>query len=153
YAYSNFGYCVLGRILERLSGQPYGQLVKERVLAPLGIQRMRLGASLDGRQADGEVRYYTRDNEDAESVFPGSTGKVPMPYGGFNLEAMDAHGGWIASAIDLVRFAAALDDPAHSPLLRPASFATLSTPPPAPASRRSDGTLEERYYGWGWMIR
>ena len=30
---------------------------------------------------------------------------VPGPYGTWYLEAMDAHGGWIASAIDLVRFA------------------------------------------------
>ena len=153
YAYSNFGYCVLGRILERLSGQSYAQLVQERVLAPIGIQRMQLGATQDGRQADGEVRYYTSDNDQAQSVFPGSAGKVPMPYGGFNLEAMDAHGGWIASAIDLARFAAALEDPARCPLLRPASFDTLSAPPPAPASRQADGTLEAHYYGCGWMIR
>src|SRR6185436_10400107 len=98
--------------------------------------RMRIGASLDGGQAPGEVRYYTRDNALEQNVFPGGPEKVPVPYGGFHLEAMDAHGGWIASAIDLARFAAALDDPQHSPLLRPESFTTTSAPPPPPVSRR-----------------
>src|SRR5439155_24485378 len=48
------------------------------------------------------------------------TGKqVPWPYGVFCLESMDAHGGWIASAIDLARFAATLHDAEHNPLLKP----------------------------------
>ena len=42
-AYSNFGYCVLGRVIEKVSGKPYGKYVQEEVLAPLGIHDMRLG--------------------------------------------------------------------------------------------------------------
>lgn len=41
-AYSNFGYCLLGRIVERVSGMRYGQYVRAEVLAPLGIRRMHL---------------------------------------------------------------------------------------------------------------
>lgn len=37
YAYSNFGYAVLGDALERESGTPYPDLVRERVLDPLGM--------------------------------------------------------------------------------------------------------------------
>ncbi len=157
YAYSNFGYCVLGRIIEKVSRQPYEQFVREKILRPIGLQRMRLGATLDGRQAPGEVRYYTSGNGTTENVFPPGPGqapeKVPWPYGGFHLEAMDAHGGWIASALDLARFAAALDDPQHSPLLKPATLATMYAPPPAPVSRKADGTLEASYYGCGWSVR
>lgn len=153
YAYSNFGYCVLGRLIEKASGQSYEKFVQEKILAPAGIKRMRLGATLDGRQAPGEVRYYPNDTAEADNVFPGEPRKVPWPYGGFHLEAMDAHGGWIASAIDLARFAAALDDPARSPLLKQESFATMYAPPDPPASRRADGTLESSYYGCGWMVR
>jgi CubicO group peptidase (beta-lactamase class C family) len=153
YAYSNYGYCVLGRLIEKVSGQSYEKFVQETILAPAGIKRMRLGKSLDGQQAPDEVRYYPSDGAEADSVFPGEPRKVPWPYGGFHLEAMDAHGGWIASAIDLARFAAALDDPEHSPLLKQESFTTMYAPPPAPASRRADGTLESSYYGCGWMVR
>ena len=153
YAYSNFGYCVLGRVIEKVSGQPYEQFVREKILGPVGIKQMRLGATLDGRQAPGEVRYYTSGNATTQNVFPGEPEQVPWPYGGFHLEAMDAHGGWIASALDLARFAAALDDPQHSPLLKPATLATMYAPPPAPVSRQADGALEASYYGCGWSVR
>jgi N-acyl-D-amino-acid deacylase len=153
FAYSNFGYCVLGRVIERISGQSYEKFVQEKILARLGIERMRIGASLDGRQAPGEVHYYTADNSDGKSVFPTTPLKVPWPYGGFHLEAMDAHGGWIASAVDLARFAAALDESKQSPLLKPAAFRIMQAPPAAPVSRKRDGSLEDRYYGCGWMVR
>ena len=152
YAYSNFGYCVLGRVIEKVSGQSYGQFVQEKILRPIGLKEMRLGATLDERQAPGEVRYYTSGDGTASSVFPGLE-KVPWPYGGFHLEAMDAHGGWLASVLDLARFAAALDDPPPSPLLKPATLATMYAPPPAPVSRQADGALEASYYGCGWSVR
>jgi len=153
YAYSNFGYCLLGRIIEKITGLPYDSFVKEEILAPVGITQMRIGATLDGRQADGEVRYYMSTNGTTSSVFPSRVGQVAWPYGGFHLEAMDAHGGWIASAVDLARFATALDDPNRSPLLRRQSLEIMSAPPPPPVSRRSDGSLEHRYYACGWMVR
>ena len=35
YAYSNFGYCLLGRVIEKLSGQTYESYVRDHVLAPI----------------------------------------------------------------------------------------------------------------------
>jgi CubicO group peptidase (beta-lactamase class C family) len=55
YAYSNFGYCVLGRIIEKVSGQPYETFVQENVLRPLGATQTRLGKTLE--RAAGEVNY------------------------------------------------------------------------------------------------
>ena len=46
----------------------------------------------------------------APSVFPG-VGLVPVSYGAFNLEAMDSHGGWLASVVDLLRFEKMWVDP------------------------------------------
>ncbi len=152
YAYSNFGYCTLGRVIEEVSGQPYEQFVQEKVLAPIGIKRMRLGASLLEKRAEGEARYYMTTKGTTRSVFRGAE-RVPWPYGGFYLEAMDAHGGWIASVLDLARFAAALDDPRRSPLLRLETIRTMHAPPAAPVSRKPDGSLKEAYYGCGWMVR
>jgi N-acyl-D-amino-acid deacylase len=153
HAYSNFGYCVLGRVIEKVSGQPYETFVREKILVPAGITRMGIGATLDGQQAPNEVRYYTSDNGLTGSVFAPPPELVSRPYGSFFLEAMDAHGGWIASALDLARFAAALDDPAHSPLLQPATFSSMYAPPPAPVSRQEDGALAASYYGCGWSVR
>ena len=110
YAYSNFGYCLLGRVIEKVSGSGYEEYVKKEVLAPLGIRRMRLGKTLRTGRAPGEVRYYAPGKGDGGHG--AALGKpVPLPYGAWCLEAMDSHGGWIASAEDLVRFAAAFDDP------------------------------------------
>ena len=102
FAYSNFGYAVLGRIIERVSGKGYEQFVKENVLAPAGVTRMQLGRTLYANRLPDEVRYY--DIFAVPSVFPGVSSPVPSPYGGFNLEAMDSHGGWVASVVDLLRF-------------------------------------------------
>ena len=153
YAYSNFGYCILGRVIAKIAGVSYEKFVPEKVLAPIGTKRMRIGASLEDNRADGEVRYYTPHNETAENVFDEKPRQVPGPYGGFCLESMDAHGGWIASAVDLARFAAAFHDPEHCPLLKPETIRALHAPPAPPVSRNDDGSLKDHYYGCGWLVR
>jgi len=152
YAYSNFGYCVLGRIIEKVTGQSYAAFVKEGVLKPIGIKTMRIGRSLKSEKAENEANYYMPEDGHARSVFPGDPTSVPWPYGGFHLEAMDAHGGWLASAVDLARFAAALDRREKSGLLNAASHRELYRPPSAPVSR-IDGRLKPYYYGLGWLVR
>ena len=153
YAYSNFGYCLLGRVIEKVTGLDYEKSVQQSVLAPLGIRRMRIGRSLAEHQVKDEVRYYLPDEEMAGSVFDTTQGKVPWPYGGFCLESMDAHGGWIASAVDLARLAAAFHDPARCPLLKQATLQSMYAPPYPPVSRNGDGSLKEFYYGCGWLVR
>jgi CubicO group peptidase (beta-lactamase class C family) len=153
FAYSNFGYCVLGRVIEKLGGESYEQLVREEVLHPLGISRMRLGASLENQRADGEVKYYTRGQRVGPSVFASSPGQVPEPYGTFCLEAMDSHGGWLASALDLARLAAALDTPDARGLLNPQGLRTLYEPPKPPVGHQPDGSLADHFYGCGWDVR
>ena len=153
YAYSNFGYCLLGRVIEKVTGQTYEKFVLQSVLAPAGVRRMRLGASLESGRVDGEVRYYTTTDSKTGSVFTGSKDSVPRPYGGFYLEAMDAHGGWIGSAVDLVRFATALDDPRRNPLKKPESLRLLFEAPAAPVARDADGRLKDHWYACGWQVR
>ena len=145
FAYSNFGYCVLGRMIEKLTGQNYEAYVRQQVLAPLGIRSMQIGKTLEGQRVRGEVKYYLHDNRQSPAVSGCILGKrVAVPYGAWCLEAMDAHGGWIASAIDLVRFAAAFDDPAKCKVLNEASIATMFA---RPASETG-----ERYYACGWSV-
>ena len=42
--YSNFGYWVLGRVIEKTSGMPYEDYVKEHILKPCGISAYKLAA-------------------------------------------------------------------------------------------------------------
>jgi N-acyl-D-amino-acid deacylase len=152
YAYSNLGYAILGRLIERRTGKPYGVVVEQEVLRPAGISRMRLGRTLPEFRAVDEVCYYHFDDEDrARCVFPYVRGHVPWPDGGFYLEAMDAHGGWIASAIDLVRFACAVDNRGRSqgaPLLSAGSLKAMTA---RPAPDVAEG--KDVYYGLGWQVR
>ena len=73
------------------------------------------------------------------------------PYGGFRVENLDAHGGWLASAVDLARFVAALDDPNHHPALSAASIERMFALPENLAGK--DYQLGDSYYACGWQVR
>jgi CubicO group peptidase (beta-lactamase class C family) len=38
WSYSNSGYVLLGLVIERVAGKPYEQVLRERILAPLGLE-------------------------------------------------------------------------------------------------------------------
>jgi N-acyl-D-amino-acid deacylase len=152
YAYSNFGYCLLGRVIEKLSGQDYEEYVKKHVLAPLGITDMKIGATRFEGRSQKEVRFYQPGT--SRSVFEVDLNQpVPAPYGGWNLEAMDSHGGWLASAPDLARFACAFDDPDHCPILTAKSIELMHARPEGLAGFDSDKKPREPYYSLGWQNR
>ncbi len=134
YAYSNYGYCLLGRVIEQRSGLPYEDYVRREILAPLGIHAMQIGKSRRDEHAPGEVTY-----------------EGERPYGNFRLENLDAHGGWIASALDLARFAAALDNPSRHPVLSPGSIERMfALPENLPGKEYK---LGDAYYACGWQVR
>ena len=139
YAYSNFGYSLLGRIIESVSGRKYEDYIRENVLRPVGAEGMMLGRSRWEDRDPREVVYREPMRRSRFSRFDG-TSLVPWQYGGFNLENFDSHGGWIATAEQLVRVAGAFTDPSHSPLLNPSSIATMW----------AAGAVN-RGYGKGWV--
>jgi N-acyl-D-amino-acid deacylase len=147
YAYSNFGYCVLGRVIEKVSGMAYEAYVNTHILDPIGIEDMRLGHSLLSERYPGEVRYYGNEISFTQSVFPEET-DTTLPYGGFYLEAMDSHGGWVASATDLVRFASALEPESSVALLKPSSLELMIARPEIPLWQDTSN-----YYAFGWFVR
>jgi serine-type D-Ala-D-Ala carboxypeptidase/endopeptidase len=63
--YSNFGYQLLGLVLERASGQDYSQLITGRLLGPLsmscsGVGRAGGGIPLPGHAREREVPHWDR---------------------------------------------------------------------------------------------
>lgn len=107
-AYSNYGYCLLGRAIEKLTGQSYADFVRATVLDPTGARTITQGRTLLEQRQPNEVRYYAPLR--TPSVFADAKGQiVPAPYGSWSIEAMDSHGAWIASCIDLARFAYSFD--------------------------------------------
>ena len=89
YYYSNFGYCLLGRVIEVVTGMSYEDYVKQKILSPMGISAMKIGGNTLDDRFENEVLYNS-------SWFD--------PYA-MNVTRMDSHGGWIASAKDLARIA------------------------------------------------
>jgi N-acyl-D-amino-acid deacylase len=149
--YSNFGYSVLGRVIEKVARMPYEDYVKLAVLAPIGVHRTRLGASLQSQRTDGEVVYY--DIPGSPLVWTqvrGGPPVVPRPYA-YPLCAADAFGAWIASAVDLARFALAMDEGSGRELL---------LQPKTLRQAREERTLwpawappgGKRFYGLGWIV-
>ncbi|MEJ2702413.1 MAG: serine hydrolase [Sedimentisphaerales bacterium] len=136
YAYSNYGYCLLGRVTEQRTSMSYETYIRKAILSPLGITRMRIGHSKREDRVAGEVAYESKDDS---------------AYGTFNLENMDSHGGWLASAPEMARFAAAFDDPCNCPILSAESIETMFALPQNIA--RETYKPGERFYACGWSVR
>ncbi len=152
YAYSNFGYCILGRVIEKATGQTYEAAVQKHVFDPIGVKHTQLGHTLT--TAKEEVHYYDEKNRKANAIMGPKLGKpVPLPYGAWHLEAMDAHGGWISTAPDLVRLAAAFDQPDKCKILKAASIKTMFARPDGFAGHDKKGKPLDVYYGCGWNVR
>lgn len=155
YAYSNFGYCLLGRVIEKATGKTYEQYVRDEVLAPVGITSARIGASRQAERCENEVCYYTIDGYESPSVVgPSFRRSVPGQYGGWNQELLDSHGGWIMSSPDLVRFGLALDaagegEVTRGGVLRSNTAAEMFT---GQVPLRADAESNVPGYGLGWVV-
>jgi D-alanyl-D-alanine carboxypeptidase len=126
FAYSNFGYAVLGRVIERIMGTSYVDAVHTLVLDPAGITDMAIGGSTFAQRLPDEVAYFGQSGEN--------------PYG-MNVPRMDAHGGWIASAVDLAKLLVRVDGfPGKADLLSGATISVMTT-----------GSTADPVYAAGWI--
>lgn len=154
HAYSNVGYLVLGRLIEAVSRRSYEEYVRKEVLTPLGITTMRLGKGALEERARGEVHYYDSQKRVGRAVVGPHIGDtVPLPDGAENLDGFEAHGGWIASAPDLVRIASAVDQSPRVRLLQERTLRAMVQRPEGAAGHEADGKPKDAYYGCGWMVR
>lgn len=148
YVYANIDFCILGRVIERVSGLSYDAYMQRNVLAPSGIVGMRLGRSFERDALAGEASYEQPDELGAQNVFDPQGALVPWAYGGFSVESFDSAGGWVATAVDVARFEAALSSN-PSPLLAPASLAALYARPPGAPGQTTPGGW---YYAGGEFV-
>ncbi|GAB4511283.1 MAG: hypothetical protein Tsb004_15480 [Allomuricauda sp.] len=124
--YSNFGYMILGRVIEIITGKPYEAYVLNQILRPNGITTMEIGAIVEDNLQENEVFYH--DSRVYPSVLRGG-GAVQAPFGAFNLKAMKAHGGWVSSASDLLRFITAVYGKSYrKDILLPESIQSMTRP-------------------------
>lgn len=125
FRYSNFGMGLLGHILERVAGQPYGPLVQERVLDPFRLAGTGVGTCASG---SGLVQGFRR-------------GKPTPPW---TFGALAACGAMRSTPSDLVRLARWVLDP---PTGRVGDAMRLAM------EARRNGPARDMRIGLGWMIR
>jgi CubicO group peptidase (beta-lactamase class C family) len=99
YAYSNFGYLMLGIAAEKAKGMKYFDLVKERVIGPLGIQDVFPARTSKALRLPGEP-IYEQPGAGFTPEFPDREVRMPLPYGGegWITESKEPNGGLAATA-------------------------------------------------------
>lgn len=95
YAYCNTGFYLAGRVIEAVTKQPYEQVLKDRLLDPLGLTTTVLFA-------DDAITYPVAVGHTREH--PGAPYTICRPYG--LPRCVNAAGGIISTVGDLLRFAA-----------------------------------------------
>lgn len=106
FSYNNCDYLVLGAILERVTGRPYAELVRERLASPLGLKSLHLAPD-DAPRGGTRIEGYL-------------AGAVPFPP--VNVATFGAAGALTGTARDLARINRAL---MAGKLLRPESLKIL----------------------------
>jgi N-acyl-D-amino-acid deacylase len=103
--YSNFGYMLLGLIVEQIRGQQHVDAIRQRVLTPdmwVPSTEIYFGRTFRGDQNDREPRYMSSFN--CINVYNPGGGNVICPYGGWDHESFAGHGNLVASAAPLLTF-------------------------------------------------
>ena len=129
YSYSNTGFIVLGRVIEKVSGAPLGEFLERRVFEPLGLST----ASFTPKA--GTPGLAAGHNSFALGA--------PEPIAPEGDGWLHAAGGIYASAADLARWNLALS---QGKLLSPKSFARLTAARTLASGRSTD-------YGCGIGVR
>jgi CubicO group peptidase (beta-lactamase class C family) len=125
YQYSNFGYNLLGRIIEKKTGKSYESYLRNNILKQCGISQMFIGENKKKDARYKEVVYYS-DRK---------------PYD-LQMTRMDSHGGWIASSVDLMKFMVRVDGQnSKKDILKSSTIKTMTT-----------GSSVRPSYAKGWTV-
>lgn len=130
WAYSNLGYLTLGILIHRVTGQFYGDFLRDRIFQPLGMQtRIISEADIIPNRAAG-YRLVKGQLKNQEWVSPTLN--------------TTADGALYFNILDLAKW----DDALYTTkLLKPASLDQMWTP-----VKLSDGKPNSDHYGFGWFI-
>jgi D-alanyl-D-alanine carboxypeptidase len=129
FKYSNTNFCLLGLLIESVTGQPFEVAIRERVLKPIGIAA-HLAPTFDTVRGD--------------ALHASAPGRNYM-------EVLGPAGGWVATPTDVAKLAAALrDESSQTQLLDPTTVDAMRVrvPVPVEAPPPANGWS----YGMGLML-
>ena len=127
YNYSSLGYCILGRVIEKISGMEYEDYMQQEVATKAGAYTVQVGSDSKDMRLPNEVVYYSPDGYNAY---------------GKNMKRLDSSNGLVASTDDLVRICSAIDGFDGYPEIFPQSTLDRMFTPSAAYNR----------YGLGWRM-
>jgi CubicO group peptidase (beta-lactamase class C family) len=133
FAYSNYGYLILGAVVERAAGSPWEELVRREVFTPLGMTGCGFGATATAARPDGvwahDVKggaYVPTEEDNPPLLGPAGTAHCSL-------------GAW-------ARFAAAHAGEGPDGWLKPASLAHLHE------AARFEGVDSGKDIALGWGV-
>lgn len=129
FKYSNTNYLLLGMVIEKASGQPYAEYIRDHIARPLGLADTRY--STDDDITDRHARGY--ENNKSGQWAPAAPLSMTQPYAAGAIES---------TVDDLAKWMTALGE---GKVVDPALLERAWTPF-APRERPSP-------YGYGWNIR
>jgi D-alanyl-D-alanine carboxypeptidase len=133
--YSSTGYHLLGMIIEKVSGKPWGQFLHDRIFAPLGMSSTRVFSHFDiiPNRASGYNHF----------------GDVPVNGLTFTSAIMEsAAGGLVSTVEDMAKWEIALKT---GTILKPSALAQMAVP----IKLKNDSTVQGddgTRYGLGWDL-
>uniref|UniRef100_A0AC35UH88 Beta-lactamase domain-containing protein n=1 Tax=Rhabditophanes sp. KR3021 TaxID=114890 RepID=A0AC35UH88_9BILA len=132
WVYSNFGYLLLGFIIEKYSGTNYETFVKENIWKKANVTDISIARPTVAERAPREVLYYMSGNSIGFNPY-----ELPPP------ERIGAFGGWIASSSEMLKFMRIVDGfPQYKDIISASSVKMMS-----------EGTIvSNATYGLGWSI-
>ncbi|MFI3285366.1 MAG: serine hydrolase domain-containing protein [Rikenellaceae bacterium] len=110
YDYSNMGYMILSKIVEKCTNLSYESYVQDSILAPIGCYDMFIGHSFNRNKAPNEVQYYEVKEAEPVEAYDGSGVMTMKSDGGNDIALLSGAGGWVASPTELLRFVAHIND-------------------------------------------
>lgn len=113
--YSNFGYGILGEVIEKAAAMPYEEYVNSSVLYPLGIYDAHIGFSHKEERLSDEVAYYEPDTTSLVADYADKGKFSRRAYGGSDIHTLGSAGGWVISPVDLLKLMLAIDGFASVP--------------------------------------
>ncbi len=109
YDYSNLGYMILGKIVEKVSGVSYESYVQDSIMAPIGCYDTFIGRNFSKNKADNEVNYYEVKEAEPVEAYDGSGRMTMKSNGGNNVTLLGGAGGWVASPVEILRLVASIN--------------------------------------------
>lgn len=146
YNYSNLGYIILSKVIEKVTGIPYETYIQDSILAPMGCYDMHLANNYTEGFRVNEVDYYEVKEAEPVPAFDGSDTLVMKSLGGNDVHGLYGAGGWLASPVELMQIVSAINKcPIREDFLTPESIDFMT---PADKNAKPAGWAQTNSNTW-----